>query len=255
MATISACIVTYGGYKEAVAAANSVVQHTKTCPLTLYMVDNASPDGTGKKLMDTPFPENVHVQCLPQNLGFGKGHNSVIPQLNSDYHFVLNPDILVEYDVLSEMSAWMDEHPDVVMATPKLFFPDGRLQVLPKRRPNVLGLLSRQGFPGLQKYGDRYAMLDEDLSGPTDIQFCTGSFFCIRTSVFRQMGGFDPGYFMYVEDADITQKALQHGRVCYLPQFRAIHAWHRSPNKHLDQAWMQFKSMGRYFHKWGFAFK
>ena len=255
MATISACIVTYGGYKEAADAAVSVVQHTKVCPLTLYMVDNASPDGTGRKLMDTAFPENVHVQCLQQNIGFGKGHNSVIPQLNSDYHFVLNPDILIEYDVLSEMSAWMDEHPDVVMATPKLFFPDGRLQVLPKRRPNVLGLLARQGMPGLKKYGDRYAMLDKDLSGPTDIQFCTGSFFCIRTEVFRQMGGFDPGYFMYVEDADITQKALQHGRVCYLPQFRAIHAWHRSPNKHLDQAWMQFKSMGRYFRKWGFAFK
>lgn len=255
MPGISACIVTYGGYEEAVHAASSVLEHTSARPLKLYMVDNASPDGTGEQLSRTEFAPNVQVICLPKNVGFGSGHNTVLPMLDSDYHFVLNPDILVEYDVLSEMCDWMDAHPDVVMATPKLYFPDGRVQVLPKRRPNVLGLLARQGFDSLKKYGDRYAMLDKDLSKTTDIEFCTGSFFCIRTDVFREMGGFDEGYFMYVEDADITQKALQHGRVCFVPQFRAIHAWHRSPSKHLGQAWLQFKSMGRYFRKWGFALK
>ena len=255
MSGISACIVTYGGYDEAVDAARSVIEHTKARPLTLYMVDNNSPDGTGRKLQETDFGPNAKVICLPKNLGFGSGHNQVIPYLDSDYHFVLNPDILVEYDVLDEICDWMDEHPDVVMSRPSLRFPDGRPQFLPKRRPNVLGLLARQGISFLKKYGDHYAMLDEDLSGPIDIEFCTGSFFCMRTDVFREMGGFDEGYFMYVEDADITQKALQRGRVCYLPQIIAIHAWHRAPTKHLRSFWMQCKSMGRYFRKWGFSLK
>lgn len=255
MPGISACIVSYGGYDEVAEAAASVLRHTRQRPLALYLVDNASPDGTGQKLRQTGFGPGVQVLCLPGNLGFGGGHNVVLPQLASDYHFVLNPDILVESDVLSDICAWMDRHPDVVMATPALFFPDGRPQVLPKRKPNVLGLLARQGMGCLKKYGDHYAMLDEDLTQPTDIQFCTGSFFCIRTQVFRQMGGFDEGYFMYVEDADITQKALAYGRVCYLPQFRAVHAWHRAPNKHLASFLRQLKSMRRYFKKWGFAWK
>ena len=181
----------------------------------------------------------------------------MIPLLDSEYHFVLNPDILVNGPVLEQMAGWMDQNPDVVMSTPRLTFPDGRLQVLPKRPCNLLGLLSRQlpsvGF--LKPYGDHYAMLDEDLSKVTDIQFCTGSFFCMRTGVFREMGGFDEGYFMYVEDADITRKAMKYGRVCYLPQFTACHAWHRSPNKDLSHFWMQLKSMGRYFRKWGFRLK
>ena len=145
----------------------------------------------------------------------------------------------------------MDDHPDVVMATPKLLFPDGRVQILPKRKPNILGLAARQGVPGLKKFGDRYAMLDEDLSVPTAIEFCTGSFFCMRTSVYKAIGGFDEGYFMYVEDADITQKARQKGFVYYLPQFTAYHAWHRAPNKSLKPFLQQLKSMGRYFNKWG----
>ena len=255
MPGISACIVSYGGYEEVVAAAASVIQYTQERPLQLWLVDNASPDDTGRRLAETEFGPQVRFRQLEKNIGFGSGHNCVIPELSSEYHFVLNPDILIEEDVLSRMCDWMDQHPDVVMATPSLMFPDGRPQILPKRKPNLLGLLARQGVPGLKKYGDHYAMLDEDLSGPADIQFCTGSFFCIRTQVFRQMGGFDEGYFMYVEDADITQKALQYGRVCYLPQFRAIHAWHRAPNKDLRHFWQQSKSMGRYFRKWGFALK
>ncbi len=51
---VSACIVTYGGYEEAVKAAQSLLQHTKETELSLYLVDNASPDGTGEKAAAGP---------------------------------------------------------------------------------------------------------------------------------------------------------------------------------------------------------
>ena len=119
MAEISASIVSYGGYEEVVQAAASILRYTSQ-PVDLYIIDNASPDGTGKKLERTRFEKPVTVICLSENVGFGKGHNTVLPRLKSKYHFVLNPDILVEEDTLTGMCAWMDEHPDVVMATPQL---------------------------------------------------------------------------------------------------------------------------------------
>ena len=250
MKKISACIVSYNGAEEVIKAVASLQQHTKDCELTVYLVDNASPDGTGEQLKQLAAP-NVKVICLPHNVGFGKGHNQVLPFLDSEYHFVLNPDIFIDNNVLPAICNWMDAHKEVVMATPKLLFPDGRIQVLPKRKPNILGLAARQGVPGLQKFGDRYAMLDCDLSKPPPIEFCTGSFFCMRTEVFQQIGGFDEAYFMYVEDADITQKARQKGLVYYLPQFTAYHAWHRAPNKSLKPFFQQLGSMVRYFNKWG----
>ena len=251
MAKISAGIVTYNDFEEAKLAADTVLQH---CPeAALYIIDNASADGTGEKLQ-TALQGRAKVICLPENIGFGKGHNTVIPMLESDYHFVLNPDIQVNSDVLQQMCAWMDGHPEVVMATPQLFFPDGRKQDLPRRVPSFLGLLARQvpGFSPLQRFDRHYTMLDEDLSQPHEIQFCTGSFFCMRTEVFCKMGGFDPGYFMYVEDADITRKAMQYGKVFLLPQFGAVHAWHRNPSRDAKHFTMQLGSMMRYFKRWGF---
>lgn len=252
MARISACIVSYNGFDEVCTAVRSILAQCKGADLILYLVDNASPDGTGEKLAAEDFGPCVQAICLPENKGFSAGHNAVLPLLDSDYHFVINPDITLREPVMENICAWLDEHPEAVMATPRMFFPDGREQILPKRKPNVLGLLARQGVPGLKKFGDRYAMLDEDLSKPTPIEFCTGSFFCIRTETFRKIGGFDEGYFMYVEDADITQKARREGLVYFLPQFSACHAWRRAPGRQLRPFIQQLRSMGRYFCKWGF---
>ena len=252
MAEISASIVSYGGYEEVVQAAASILRYTSQ-PVDLYIIDNASPDGTGKKLERTRFEKPVTVICLSENVGFGKGHNTVLPRLKSKYHFVLNPDILVAEDTLTGMCAWMDEHPDVVMATPQLYFPTGEKQNLPRRVPNVASLVARQvpGFEPLQRFATHYTMQDEDLTIPRPIEFCTGSFAAIRTDVFKTIGGFDPEYFMYVEDADLTQRALRQGLVYLLPQFTATHAWHRDPMRDAGKFKMQLKSMGRYFKKWG----
>ena len=124
---------------------------------------------------------------------------------------------------------------------------------LPLRRCSVRAMVYRQ-LPCLKfwaKYNERYLMADKDLTKPTEIEFCTGSFMAVRTDVFKEIGGFDPGYFMYVEDADLTQKVLQKGTVWLAPQFSAIHAWHRAPMRDAGKFKMQLVSMGRYFKKWG----
>ena len=54
------------------------------------------------------------------------------------------------------------------------------------------------------------------------------------------------------KDNDSTRRALQKGRVCLVPQFRAVHAWHRDPAKRPDAFMRQLKSMMLYFRKWGF---
>ena len=139
---LSACIVVYNGCDEALKAAQTVLQYTRRHPLTLYLVDNASPDGSGARLeaavkggaLSTQPGQKVEVRCRKKNGGFGTGHNTVLPELTSDYHFILNPDIQLTADTLSDLADWMAEHPDAVMARPGLRFPDGRSQSLPLRR-------------------------------------------------------------------------------------------------------------------------
>ena len=230
----------------------------------LYLVDNASPDGSGARLeaavkggaLSTQPGQKVEVRCRKENGGFGTGHNTVLPELTSDYHFILNPDIQLTADTLSDLADWMAEHPDAVMARPGLRFPDGRSQSLPLRRCALRPMVYRQ-LPFLkfwEKYNRAYLMEGEDLSAPVEIEFCTGSFSAVRTAEFKAVGGFDEHYFMYVEDADLTQKMRTTGKAYLVPQYTAIHAWHRAAHRSLKPFLWQTGSLLRYFHKWGFKF-
>ena len=256
MPKISACIVAYCDYDEVCAAVRSVLANTPGDDFALYVVDNASPDGCGPRLAQTDFGDvRVQVICLPKNLGFGKGHNSIMDRLTSDVHFILNPDIQLTADTLSDLADWMAQHPGVVMARPALAFPDGRPQRLPLRRCSVRAMVYRQ-LPCLKfwaKYNERYLMADKDLTKPTEIEFCTGSFSAVDTAVFKAVGGFDEDYFMYVEDADLTQKMRTRGKAYLVPQYTAIHAWHRAAHRSLKPFLWQLRSLLRYFSKWGFA--
>ena len=259
---LSACIVVYNGYDEALKAAQTVLHCTRRYPVTLYLVDNASPDGSGKKLEQAVADgllaagpgQQVVVHCRTENGGFGTGHNMILPELDSDFHFILNPDIQLTADTLSDLADWMAAHPDAVMARPSLVFPDGKPQQLPLRRCALRPMLYRQ-LPRLSFWkgqNDHYLMLDEDLTRPIEIEFCTGSFSGVRTSTFKAVGGFDESYFMYVEDADLTQKMRTRGKVYLVPQYTAIHAWHRAAHRDLKPALWQTGNLLKYFHQWGF---
>ncbi|MGD9560139.1 MAG: glycosyltransferase family 2 protein [Oscillospiraceae bacterium] len=255
MPQFSASVVMYGGAEEVHRCLCSLAQQTKG-GLALYLVDNASPDGALGAVRALGLPAGTTVLEMEKNRGYGAGHNAVLPLLQSRYHVVSNPDIVLKQDAIGAMAAYMDAHPDVAITCPKLRFPDGREQHIAKRRPALLSLLARQTQLGfLKKYEVHYLMLDEDLSQPTDVEFCSGSFFMVRTEVFRAMGGFDEKYFMYVEDADLTQKMLQAGQAVYLPTAEVTHAWHRDAHRRPRQFWWQVKSMLRYFRKWGFRLK
>ena len=259
---LSACIVVYNGADEALRAAQTVLDCTRRHPLTLYLVDNASPDGSGQRLAKAAKDGTLHIRedqkvevlCRTENGGFGTGHNTVLSLLHSRVHFILNPDIQLTADTLSDLADWMAQHPDAVMARPSLVFPDGSPQQLPLRRCALRPMIYRQ-LPCLKfwaKYNDAYLMKDADLSKPTSIEFCTGSFSGVRTSAFRAVGGFDENYFMYVEDADLTQKMLTQGKAYLVPQYTAIHAWHRAAHRSLKPALWQTGNLMRYFKKWGF---
>ncbi len=89
------------------------------------------------------------------------------------------------------------------------------------------------------------------MSCPVEIEFCTGSFSAVRTAEFKAVGGFDEHYFMYVEDADLTQKMRTTGKAYLVPQYTAIHAWHRAAHRSLRPLLWQTGSLLRYFQSGG----
>ena len=81
MRRVSASVVIYDGYEEARLAAATLLEYTKGVDLELYLVDNHSPDGSGEKL-EREFGGRATVLCLPENKGFGAGHNVIRDRLD-----------------------------------------------------------------------------------------------------------------------------------------------------------------------------
>ena len=246
---ISGSIVVYNKPDDACKTVEAVLKHTDS-NFSLYVIDNASPDRINETLKKR-FSAN-YID-LPENIGFGRGHNKVLDKIDSKYHFVINPDILINENTINILCDFMDTHPDVAIACPKVLHPDGSLQYIAKRRPSLMALVSRRiRLPFLRKLEDNYLGKDLDQNSDFEVDFCTGCFFVRRTDVFKEIGGFDEDYFLYFEDADITMRAKQKGKAWYVPAADVIHFWHRETATSTKRFLTQVKSMFIYFKKWGF---
>lgn len=238
---ISASIVTYNNGDTAYEICSELVKKTGKYNLKLYVFDNASSDDTVEKIKKI---SGISVFENQSNLGFGSAHNGVLSKEMGKYHFVINPDIMISDDILSKMADFMEENPEVVMAMPKILNTDGTEQFLPKEVPNFkylfLGRLS-------EKIRADYIWQGKKITQPTDVDFCTGCFFCIRSDVFKKLGGFDERYFMYMEDADLTLRAKKYGRVVMVPNISVTHEWERTSAKNIKYLMIHIFSAFKFF--------
>ena len=257
----SGCIVTYNAVSSErkkqllFDAIEKLTAFSKQVDFTLYVVDNASPDGTAEAVADY-FADNARVKVIAntENKGFGKAHNQALALAESEYHFVINPDIIIKDDVIGEMCRFMEQKPACGMVSPDIRFPDGRVQVLAKRNPKLKYLIASRMASDREhnKHLREYAMLDADLSVPQKIENCSGCFFGIRTALMRKLGGFDDRYFMYFEDFDLARTVAQTAEIWYDPQAVVYHERGRDSKRNMKLMFIHIASTLKYFLKWGF---
>lgn len=249
---LTACIVTYNSEKHIENVLSSLFESTIADRMEIMVVDNASTDRT-VALVEVNFPR-VRLIKLTQNIGFGQGHNKALPYVNAPYHLIVNPDITVGPDVLERMIAFMDSRPDVALLSPKVKHPDGSEQFLPKELPSVHfllgGYLERLGRP-FTSWRGRYTWRDRNVTEPAELNFATGCFMLARADALKATGGFDPRYFLYMEDADLTREMKAQGLTLYHPGFSVTHVWSRDSVHSLKSTFLHVKSMMQYFGKWG----
>ena len=246
---VTASIVTYNNMSTIDKTLQTLFEYTKDIDFKLYVVDNLSTDGT-PEFISSNYPQ-VDVITLKENIGFGAGHNVAFDKIDSKYHFVINPDIVLIEDSIRKMVDYLDKNPDIGLLSPRICFPDGKDQILGKKVPHLKYIFAsrfRGDEPGpLLK---EYAMLDCDMSEPVEIENATGCFMGFRTDVLKKVGGFDKRYFMYFEDADITREVSQVSKVMYFPGTIVTHVWNRDSKKNIKLLLIHIHSMLKYYAKW-----
>ena len=250
---ISISIVTYNSDRVIKYCLDSIFKHIKNVQYEIIIVDNGSTDNTVKNIKSN-F-KNVRI-IQNNNIGFGAAHNKAIKLGRGEYHLVINPDIIFTENTIEKLINFMEENSDVGLISPKIVFPDGTIQHLCKRSPCLFDLYVRRFTPGFiqdlfKKRIDYFEMRETGYNKIMDVPYLSGSVMLFRGSILEEIGGFDENFYIYFEDADITQRAAEISRAVFYPYTSVIHLWERGSHKNIKLLFISLVSTAKYFNKWG----
>lgn len=224
---ISVIIVNYKVKEYIANLTNSLLKARHDLNLQIIVVDNASGDNSIPYLKER-FPCVEYIQNA-ENVGFGKANNQAIERAKGEFCLIINPDTLVSEDTLTTLVRHMNNNEKCGAAGCKILNPDGSFA--PESRRSVPTIWSAASkvfglnnlFPKSRLFGKYYmSWLDED--EPSKIPVLSGAFMFWRTSLLKELNGFDERFFMYAEDIDLSyrvQKTKYH--IDYVPQTSIIH--------------------------------
>ncbi len=223
-------------------------------PIDLTFVDN-SPE---QCIEPSRYPK-ARYRFLNKNVGFGTGHNLTLTKSiehGVTYHVILNPDISFPPDTIRVLADYMHAHPDVGLVMPEVRYPSGEMQYLCKLLPSPMDLFGRrflnQIAPNYVLSRDRrLEMRSSGYSAELNVPWLSGCFMFLRVQTILAVGMFDPGYFMYAEDIDLSRRIHAKYRTMYFPAVSIVHDHAKESFRSHKMLWIHIKSVIRYFNKWG----
>ncbi len=235
---------------ESLAAYPPAVEHQ------IVVVDNAS---TEPGLADV---QARYRQCRwllnGENLGYAKGSNQGMAEVEADYYLILNPDIVVQPGALDRLLAFAEQNPRAGIVGPQLLNEDGSVQHSCRRFYTLKTLLLRRTFVGKIFRNSEtvrlHLMQDFDHRSDRPIDWVLGGCMLVRTSAMARTGPMDERFFLYFEDVDWCYRMWQAGfEVQYTPEARFIHKHRRDSAKGRfnKSFWLHLGSLISFYEKWG----
>ncbi len=223
----------------------------------LFLIDNSPLDDL--RLFEE-FDKRIIYIHNPSNPGFGVAHNIAIQkaiELNSKYHFIVNPDIYFNGDIITTMIDYMSRDASIGMMMPQILNLDGTVQNLPKLLPNPFSILWRKLRKPKKAY-EKFINEYELRLVPTNIIYSapilSGCFTLLNMNAVKKVGFYDDAFFMYFEDWDLSRRMHQHYKTIYFPLVSVFHGYESGANKSRILFKIFVNSAITYFNKWGWFF-
>jgi GT2 family glycosyltransferase len=196
----SVIIVNYNGREHLTRCLESL-EHTTYAEI--IVVDNTSSDGSAEFVAST-YPD-VQLIRSQSNLGYGQGNNLGASKSQSRYLVFINPDTVAEPGWLESLVSALGANPRAGLATPKILLLE-QPETINTCGNNLhltgLTLCRGMSFPG------------SAFTQPARVSAISGAAFIIRRDLFEALGGFDPDFFLYMEDTDLSLRARLVGYHC-----------------------------------------
>ena len=218
MIKLTVVIVNYNSGEYLEKCIQSLENVRGEADMEIFVVDNASSDQSINNAQKK-FPE-INYILNSENLGFGKANNQVLKKLKTEYVLILNPDCEVNSGVLKRLLEYMEEDPEVGVATAQIKLANGKID-----------LTAHRGFPTpwasfLYLLGDNslYHLSNKSFKQIHEVDSVSGAFFLTGKSILDKVGLFDEDYFMYAEDIDLCYRIKKAGfKIMYFPDIEVLH--------------------------------
>lgn len=196
---------------------NQILKVTNYPNFEVLFVDNGSKDDSAKYIQSQfQNDERVRIIALDRNYGYPQGNNLGIAKARGEYVAIVNNDVTVTLNWLSEMIDAIQKNQSVVAAQGKIYVAGGN-------KFDSTGLFMDY-FGNSLKRGE--GELDSGQYNTLSEIFCfSGACFIIKKSVFDQIGGFDKDYFLMFEEIDLAWRVRLAGyKILYVPNSIVYHA-------------------------------
>lgn len=224
---LSIIVVSFNTKVMTLAALDSVYAETLDLAYEVIVVDNASHDGSAEAI--AAHPGRPRLVALAQNIGFARANNLAAASARGRQILLLNPDTIVQSRAIDLLAAFSKAHPDAKIWGGRTLFADGSLnpsscwgRMTPWRlfcRASGLTAL----FPRSEWFnGEAYGGWPRNRVREVDI--VSGCYFLVDRDLWQRLGGFDPLFFMYGEEADLCLRAHALGaRPMVTPAATIVH--------------------------------
>ena len=220
-----------------------------TLPLELILIDNASSDGVPQALARAhAHDERLRVIYNGANLGFGPAVNRAVAQARGEAVLVLNPDCVLPQPALSRLLDVLAMQPRAGLVGAVVCDAAGRPDPASFRRDPLLRRALASLFGG---NGEGVAVGGDIPDYVVEAEAVSGAVMLLPRVVFRQLGGFDEGYFLHCEDLDLCRRVRDAGyQVLLAGDVRVLHG-KGSSSRHRPVFVSRYKHRGmwRWFRK------
>lgn len=204
--SVSIVVLSYNSKEDLAECISSLLTQTYHS-FEIIVVDNASTDGS-EEFVRTNFPE-IKVIQTGKNLGYAAGNNAGFKVAKGEYIIVVNPDTVADPEWVAELIKPLNSDQTITATTSKilLYSQKDRINTCSnKNHPTGLTFCK-----GLFESADEF---DEYL----EVSSVSGCSFAIRSDVLKSINGFDPDFFLYQEDADLSWRIrFAGGKIVYVP--------------------------------------
>lgn len=260
---LSIVIISYNTADITINCLKSIFQDKglKQIPYEIIIVDNASLDDSVSKIK-SKFPQVILIKNST-NLGFSKANNQGIAAAQGNYLLFLNSDTIILHSAISQSLNWLSSHPEAGACTAQLLNSDKTIQISGGYFPNLLNIFSwSSGIDDLplinrwikpfHPHPPQFYTHDNFFLKDRPLDWLSGAYILIRTSLIKEVEGFDENYFMYGEEYELLYRIkLKHPQTqfWYLIGPQIIHLGGASSSNKSFALTKEHQGIIAFFHK------